>query len=96
MCGICGFNFEDKKLLTSMCNLIKHRGPDDFGYFTNSKISLGMRCLSIIDKVMRNQPQPNENEDIWIIYNGEIYNFLDLRKDLERRDINSIQILIQK
>ena len=49
MCGICGFNSEDKQLLKKMCNLITHRGPDDEGYYTDSNISIGMRRLSIID-----------------------------------------------
>ncbi|MHA1285479.1 MAG: asparagine synthase (glutamine-hydrolyzing) [Promethearchaeota archaeon] len=83
MCGICGFNFEDKALLRHMCDLIKHRGPDDAGYFTDSNVSIGMRRLSIIDLKTGQQPQHNENEDIWLVFNGEIYNFKDLRKRLE-------------
>ena len=88
MCGICGFNFADKVLLKKMCILIKHRGPDDDGYFIDDKVSLGMRRLSIIDLNTGNQPQHNENEDIWIVFNGEIYNFLELRADLEKRGHN--------
>jgi len=85
MCGICGFNFEDKHLLQKMCNLIKHRGPDDDGYYTDSRISIGMRRLSIIDLNTGNQPQHNENNDIWIVFNGEIYNFIEIRSDLEQK-----------
>jgi len=82
MCGICGFNFEDKSLLKKMCDLIKHRGPDDEGYYVDSNISIGIRRLSIIDLDTGHQPQYNEDKTIWIIFNGEIYNFLDLKKDL--------------
>ena len=69
MCGICGFNFEDKSLLKRMCDLIVHRGPDDFGYYTDLHMSLGIRRLSIIDLKTGHQPQHNENEDIWVIFN---------------------------
>ena len=85
MCGNCGFNFEDKDLLKDMCDLIVHRGPDDEGYYTDSEISLGIRRLSIIDLKTGHQPQHNENEDIWIVFNGEIYNFRELRISLERQ-----------
>jgi len=83
MCGICGFNFEDKNLIRSMNNSIYHRGPDDSGYFTDSKVSIGMRRLSVIDLHTGHQPQHNENEDIWIVYNGEIYNFKQIKCELE-------------
>lgn len=85
MCGICGFNFENKKLLKEMCDLIYHRGPDDYGYFTDTDLSIGMRRLSIIDLKTGQQPQHNEDEDIWIVFNGEIYNFLELRETLEKK-----------
>ena len=85
MCGICGFNFEDKALLKRMCNLVVYRGPDDEGYYTDSKVSIGMRRLSIIDLGTGQQPQHNENGDIWIIFNGEIYNFLELRNLLKKK-----------
>ncbi|MHA1253413.1 MAG: asparagine synthetase B family protein, partial [Candidatus Helarchaeota archaeon] len=83
MCGICGFNFEDENLIHKMCDLIKHRGPDDFGYLIDSNISIGMRRLAIIDLDKGHQPQHNENEDIWIVSDGEIYNFNELRSQLE-------------
>ena len=85
MCGICGFNFEDKSLLKKMCDLIVHRGPDDFGYFTDLNVSLGIRRLSIIDLKTGHQPQHNENEDVWVIFNGEIYNFKELKISLEKK-----------
>ncbi|MFX1384037.1 MAG: asparagine synthase (glutamine-hydrolyzing) [Promethearchaeota archaeon] len=83
MCGIAGFNFEDKVLLKKMCDIIRYRGPDDEGYYTDSHVSIGMRRLSIIDLQKGHQPQHNENEDIWIVFNGEIFNFKTLRSQLE-------------
>ena len=85
MCGICGiFGKEDKGLLLKMMSVIKHRGPDDSGIFLDNNISLGHQRLSIID-LSENGRQPihNEDETIWISYNGEIYNYLVLRKTLE-------------
>jgi len=83
MCGICGFNFEDKKLLTSMADEIKHRGPNAAGYFTDKGISLGSRRLSIIDlSKAGNQPIYNEDKSIALVYNGEIFNFQGLRQKL--------------
>ncbi len=66
-----------------MCSLIKHRGPDDEGYYSDKDVSIGMRRLSIIDINTGHQPQHNENEDIWIVFNGEIYNFKALKETLE-------------
>ncbi|WP_094226522.1 asparagine synthase (glutamine-hydrolyzing) [Methanolobus psychrotolerans] len=83
MCGICGFaGFEDEKLLKDMCSVIHHRGPDDNGMFLDSGIGLGHRRLSIIDLEGGHQPVHNEDETVWVIYNGEIYNFLQLKADL--------------
>ncbi|MBI2671932.1 asparagine synthase (glutamine-hydrolyzing) [Candidatus Woesearchaeota archaeon] len=84
MCGIAGFNFEDKKLLRSMCDSISHRGPDDSGYYTDKNISIGNRRLSIIDLSKGKQPIHNEDETIWVVFNGEIYNFKDLKDELEK------------
>lgn len=84
MCGIAGFNYEDKDLIKRMCDLMKHRGPDEFGFYLDSKISLGIMRLSIIDLITGNQPQHNEDQDIWIVFNGEIYNFKELRQILEK------------
>ena len=84
MCGICGFNFEDKKILHQMCDLLEHRGPDSEGYFTDSDVSIGMRRLAVIDLNTGAQPQHNEDEDIWIVFNGEIYNYIELTSQLEK------------
>ena len=88
MCGINGFNWQDKKLIKSMNNSLKHRGPDAEGEYLNKKISLGHRRLSIIDLSEKaNQPMNyghNKKKTI-IVYNGEIYNFKELRDDLEKK-----------
>ena len=86
MCGICGFyGFEDKIVLKRMVKSIAHRGPDDTGVYTDKDISLGHTRLSIIDLSKRGrQPMSNEDGTIWIVYNGETYNFMDLRKILEK------------
>lgn len=84
MCGICGtVGFEDEQLLKRMCYVMQHRGPDESGTFIDSGISLGHQRLSIIDLQGGHQPVHNEDESIWIVYNGEIYNFMELRSHLE-------------
>jgi asparagine synthase (glutamine-hydrolysing) len=83
MCGINGFSWEDPILITKMNQITKNRGPDDQGVYTNQSVSLGHTRLSIIDLSDKgHQPMSNEDETIWITYNGEIYNFQILRKDL--------------
>jgi len=89
MCGIVGiFNLNsepvNQDLLTKMTRLLSHRGPDDEGVYIYGRIGLGHRRLSIIDLSSRgHQPMSNEDGTIWITYNGEIYNHLYLRKQLE-------------
>jgi len=83
MCGIVGFNFEDQSLARKMCDIIAHRGPDGEGYYTNKDITLGHRRLSIIDLQTGNQPIYNEDGSIVVVFNGEIYNYLELRQELE-------------
>lgn len=91
MCGICGqFNFRngdpaDEYLVRKMAKQIIHRGPDDEGYYVKGSIGLGVRRLSIIDLDGGHQPMSNETGTIWIVFNGEIYNFKDLRRELEAR-----------
>lgn len=88
MCGICGkYNFGTlervtKEELKKMNDLLVHRGPDDEGYYIDENFGFAMRRLSIIDLSTGRQPISNENGTIWVIFNGEIYNFQDLRKKL--------------
>lgn len=89
MCGIVGIydreNKIDKEQVKAATSILEHRGPDDFGYYFDDNVALGHRRLSIID-LSKNakQPMSNETGDMWIVYNGEIYNFLELRKELEK------------
>ncbi len=83
MCGIAGFTFDDPTLIRKMCQTIDHRGPDEEGYYVDSRISMGSRRLSIIDLKSGKQPIYNEDHSIAIVYNGMIYNFLELRNMLE-------------
>jgi asparagine synthase (glutamine-hydrolysing) len=89
MCGIAGYCLKDGNAdaasVRAMCDVIRHRGPDDAGYFTNGPAALGMRRLSIIDLSTGHQPMSNEDGSIWVVFNGEIYNFADLRAWLRQR-----------
>ena len=91
MCGIAGLlNLKDDPVssdqVKQMCDLLQHRGPDDKGLWINGPVGLGHRRLSIIDLSTRaRNPMPNEDETVWLIFNGEIYNYKDLRSDLLRR-----------
>lgn len=84
MCGICGvYGLNDEKLIQDMNDKLIHRGPDGEGTYIDKNIMLGHRRLSIIDLKSGQQPIHNEDESVWISYNGEIYNFLELREKLE-------------
>jgi len=89
MCGIVGIMYTDKPvdstLLHRMNHLLTHRGPDDEGYFIEEGIGLGMRRLSIIDLGGGKQPMFNEDNSVVVVFNGEIYNYKDLRIILEDR-----------
>ena len=91
MCGIAGiFNHRDLKpvdpvLLKRMADAIVHRGPDDEGYLTSGPVGLAHRRLSIIDVKGGHQPMSNEDDSIWIVFNGEIYNHGELRPILEAK-----------
>ena len=85
MCGIAGFNGNDRNLLTRMMESIHHRGPDESGSFADDAVSLGHRRLKIIDLESGRQPVFNEDESIVVIFNGEIYNHRSLRGDLEKK-----------
>jgi asparagine synthase (glutamine-hydrolysing) len=89
MCGICGqFNFGDQRSvhlddIKRMTGSIIHRGPDDEGFFLAGPLGFGFRRLSIIDLGGGHQPMSDQAESVWIVFNGEIYNFKDLRTELE-------------
>lgn len=90
MCGICGiYNLNtgksfDKDALIKMTARLSHRGPDDEGIYVSERVGLGQRRLAIIDRsASAHQPLSNENGSIWLVLNGEIYNYLDLKDDLE-------------
>jgi asparagine synthase (glutamine-hydrolysing) len=99
MCGIAGFAEhgppggwrevdaveEDTALLRAMCAAIRHRGPDDEGVRVMPGAALGMRRLSIIDLATGHQPMHNEDSTVWVVFNGEIYNYAELRADLLQR-----------
>jgi len=86
MCGICGFNWQDERLIRSMTEKIHHRGPDVSGVKAFPLMSIGNARLSIIDLSENgNQPMVNRQGNLWIVYNGEIYNFPDIKKDLEKK-----------
>jgi asparagine synthase (glutamine-hydrolysing) len=91
MCGIAGIVGKDRTLQVTasevhrMCETIVHRGPDDEGVYAQGHVGIGMRRLSIIDLSSGHQPIHNEDKTIWIVFNGEIYNFPELRPELERR-----------
>ena len=116
MCGICGIlntGSEDsirEQTIRRMCSVLKHRGPDDEGVYLGwnengrNRIGLGIRRLAIIDLETGHQPIHNEDKTIWVVCNGEIYNFQELRKELEdsghrfytRSDVETIAHLYEK
>jgi len=93
MCGIAGYvegasarpltRERGEALVREMCRVIRHRGPDDEGVWTSDGVGIGMRRLSIIDLSTGHQPIRNEDGTVWIVFNGEIYNFRDLRAELD-------------
>lgn len=91
MCGITGkiFFSREKNIEESeikrMTDVIQHRGPDDEGFYINKNVGLGFRRLSIIDLNTGHQPLSNESGSKWIVFNGEIYNFLELRGELQQK-----------
>jgi asparagine synthase (glutamine-hydrolysing) len=91
MCGICGIVYQDPQrpvdihILQDMSQRIAHRGPDDEGFYVHRNIGLAVKRLSIIDIAGGHQPMVNEDESVVLVFNGEIYNHLIIRKDLEAR-----------
>jgi asparagine synthase (glutamine-hydrolysing) len=94
MCGIIGiFNLDNKKInesiLKEKTDILSHRGPDDWGVLVDKNIGLGFRRLSIIDlSDNAHQPMSNEDASIWLVFNGEIYNYLELKEDLKEKGHN--------
>ncbi len=91
MCGICGqFNYcsgepVDSNVIRRMARSIAHRGPDDEGFFVAGPVGLGFRRLSIIDLAGGHQPMSDAAETVWVIFNGEIYNYKELRAELQSK-----------
>jgi asparagine synthase (glutamine-hydrolysing) len=91
MCGIAGqFNFQrhepvERETIVGMADSIAHRGPDDEGFFITGPVGLGFRRLSIIDLAGGHQPMSDAEETVWIIFNGEIYNYRELRAELQKK-----------
>ncbi len=90
MCGIAGYlelkepKKPDHQLINKMISSIRHRGPDEFGAYFDNYCSMGHARLSIIDLASGSQPLSNENNNLWIVYNGEIYNYKELKIELEQ------------
>ena len=91
MCGITGvYNLDERKadpiLLKSMTDCLRHRGPDDSGIYVDQNVGLGHARLSILDlSPAGHQPMSNDDQTIWVTFNGEIYNFQEIRKELEQK-----------
>src|SRR6476646_9540269 len=90
MCGISGqFNFATgepvaQATIRRMTDTIAHRGPDDEGIFLDGSLGLGFRRLSIIDLEGGHQPMSDSEESVWVVFNGEIYNYPELRNELQK------------
>ena len=85
MCGICGYALKQDEAppsLRAMMDLLRHRGPDAEGILDDGHVAIGMRRLAVIDVAGGNQPIPNEDQSVWVILNGEIYNYMELRQTL--------------
>ncbi len=90
MCGICGLSYSnsrvgDREILQVMNEAIRHRGPDSDGFYTSEGVGLAIRRLAIIDVKGGDQPISNEDDSLWVVLNGEIYNYPEMRIDLEKR-----------
>ena len=89
MCGIAGYVLlegpGEMVRVRAMCDQIRHRGPDDEGFYVDGGCALGMRRLSIIDLGGGHQPIANEDQSVWVVFNGEIYNYREVRRSLQAR-----------
>ena len=96
MCGITGiYCFKEglkieASIIKKMTDVLSHRGPDDDGYYLEEGIALGQRRLSIIDLEGGKQPVHNEDSSIWVIYNGEIFNYIELSEELQKKGIGTV------
>ena len=94
MCGICGYLHKDsdkivnKEVIKRMNDSLVHRGPDQEGFYLNNNVAFGHRRLSIIDLSTGEQPMFNEDKSIVLIFNGEIYNYIELRDELKKLGCN--------
>ncbi len=102
MCGITGIYYRDKDrpaeegVVRAMCDAIVHRGPDDQGQFVDANVGIGMRRLSIIDLAGGHQPMFNDDQSIAIVFNGEIFNCVELRKNWNRTATGFAHIVIPR
>src|ERR1700687_5832245 len=89
MCGIAGIFLKNRaarlEVVKGMCDQIRHRGPDDEGFHVDGRCAIGMRRLSIIDLNTGHQPISNEDGTVWIVFNGENYNYQELRQNLQAK-----------
>src|SRR6056297_3666276 len=91
MCGIAGIlnlsssDIISEDLILRMISILKHRGPDESGVYFDDHIHMGQARLSILDLEGGAQPIPNEDKTLWIVYNGEVFNYTELRSDLEKK-----------
>lgn len=86
MCGIAGFTFRDEGLIKKMTDAIRHRWPDDEGHFVSDEVSLGHRRLSILDlSKAGHQPMTTADRRFTVVHNGEICNFMEIRRGLESK-----------
>src|SRR5262245_23214122 len=88
MCGIAGLIVLNgqpvaERLVSRLCATLRHRGPDDDGYYLDGSVALGHCRLAILDLDTGHQPLSNEDGTVWVIFNGEIYNFAEVRQPLE-------------
>ena len=103
MCAIAGKYYirnnkaVDPQTIRSMTNIMSHRGPDDSGYYRGQSVALGHRRLSILDlSAAGHQPMCNEDGTVWVVFNGEIYNYKQLRSELESKGHDSVPVQIPR
>ena len=101
MCGICGqYNFGSQSPVArhdieSMTRSLVHRGPDDEGYYVAGSLGLGFRRLSIIDLEGGHQPMSDAEKAVWVVFNGEIYNFLELKRFHQKEQLLMLKTILK-